>query len=307
MGSLSELVAVAEHQDRVRNPLQGTLEKGISGFMGGMGMRQQAERSKLDTHLKMLEIAEKMQKMQAQSQEMQFQRNMGEAMGFMPMDDSKKASVTSTLFGMLGGEKNTPHVNTEMGKMHSPKMMDLIKSGQAKVHMDHGGKFSMTFGGNSGADGESASLKFQKEKYAEEKAEKESKSKVELAEKISSLNYKFAQRHLYQQMIAENPDLAGEQTLAKVVPSDDLMASFTRASELAATGKTVESDKLRAEVSKRATESYAVDKELKDLDGEMRLSKSQKARKAELQKMKGGVSGEADPAADFRNFMKGRK
>lgn len=305
MGSLSELVAVAEHQDRVRNPFQGTLEKGISGFMGGMGMRQQAERSKLDTHLKMLEIAEKMQKMQAQAQEMEFQKNMGEAMGFIPLDDSKKASVTSTLFGMLGGDKNTPHVNTEMGKMQSPKMMDLIKSGQAKVHVDRGGKFSATFGAPGGD--ESASLKFQKEKYAEEKADKDAKSKAEMAEKKYGMSYKFAQRHLYQQMIEANPELAGEQTLAKVVPSDDLIASFNPASELALTGKTVESDKLRETVSKKMKESAAVDKELKDLDGEMWLSKSQKARKAELQKMKGGSSGGADPAADFRNFMNGRK
>lgn len=319
MGSLSELIALAEHQDRVKNPWIGAVEKGVGGFMAGRQMRAQADNSRLDTTLKMLEIQEKMQKMEAEAQRMQFQKNMGEAMGFFPLDDTKKTSVTTTLFGMLGGDKNTSQVNTEMGKMRGSKMAELIKSGQAKVHLDESGRYSATFGAVGGED--SASLKFQKEKYAEEKADKDAKAKVEMAEKVSSLNYKFAQRHLYQQMITENPELAGEQTLAKVVPSDDLMASFTRVSELAATGKTTESDRLRAEVSKRLSESAAVDRELKDLDGEMWLTKGQKARKAELEGIKSGKPAQkpdgkpksqskVDPKkaeTDFKNWLQGRK
>lgn len=307
MGSLSELIALAEHQDRVKNPWIGAVEKGVGGFMAGRQMRADADRSRLDTTLKMLEIREKMQKMEAEAQRMQSQKNFEEAMGFMPLDDSKKSSVTTTLFDMLGGDKNAPQVNTEMGKMRGSKMAELIKSGQARVHVDSSGKFSATFGSKDGE--ESASLKLQKDKYAQEQAEK-----------IRDLNYKFAQRHLYQQMITKDPNLAGEQTLAKVVPSDDLMASFTRASELALTGKTAESDKIRKEVSRKLNEQAALDNELKELDGEMWLTKKQKKRKAELEAIKSGEPvgqvkkpGDKSPVdtkkaeTDFKNWLQGRK
>lgn len=129
MASLQEMMAYAENQDQVRNPWVGSIQKGVGGFVGGLQMGQQSRTAALDRALKIIDIQEKMSKLQQTQQNMTIAANVAKGAGLLPLDPKEQGILNQVYFKNLNPDKNTPKINTEVGKMATGKLADLYDVG----------------------------------------------------------------------------------------------------------------------------------------------------------------------------------
>jgi hypothetical protein len=334
MSSLQELMAFAEHQDRVNQPWLGTAEKGVNGFMAGMDMRQKANKSQLDSRLKqldiqgkeqeleggaenraaldralkMLEIQEKMQKMRADATETRIKTNMAKGVGLLPIDDSEKNVLTGLFFQGINPKGNSPKTNTEMGKMmqmdeesgfiHLPEYSDGKLSIKPHKKVSEGDKY----------------LKELRVKKAEQDEQEE----------VMKAATQAAQQHEYQRLTygmspEEIQGNAFNVNATKVTP--DMVQKYFPAIKAFRAGDMKTYTKLMGTVESEIMLPL-IDKDLEEEDygNEFWLNASQKKKKVELEAMKEkyggkkpappparGKGGNKDYQSAVLNWKKGRK
>jgi hypothetical protein len=117
MASLQELLAYAEHQDRVHNPGIGIVENAISGFSKGQAQGAAMKKYALDRSLKLLEIKEKMQKMEQDQANFELTKGFAKAAGLLPLDENEEKAARVTAGANLGDGKDPQMTNTPKGKL----------------------------------------------------------------------------------------------------------------------------------------------------------------------------------------------
>lgn len=116
MASLSEMMQYADYAGKVNNPLAGNLEGALTGYMAGDQDRRTLQKQQLDTALKILDIQEKVQKIQIEGRKQRLNENMMKAFGIEPMDSEDHKASVSGAWQMIG-DKSAALPNTTEGKL----------------------------------------------------------------------------------------------------------------------------------------------------------------------------------------------
>ncbi|MBI4397418.1 MAG: hypothetical protein HY548_10000 [Elusimicrobia bacterium] len=117
MAGIGEMVALAQAmQNDGGNPLARRAQYMISGLAAGRERRREMEKEKLDRALKILDISEKMGKIQQMEEDRTMQANVAKAMGFMPMDETEHGAARTVALDAMGGGKG-PRINSKKGKL----------------------------------------------------------------------------------------------------------------------------------------------------------------------------------------------
>lgn len=121
MASLAEMMNYADwtSKNSPAGNVAGTIESGVEGVFAGANAAQRQRRAQLDTTLKILDIQEKMQKMQLEARKQKMNENMLKAMGLAPMDAEDHSAAMDTAWGRLGNGKDPKYPNTPEGKLAS--------------------------------------------------------------------------------------------------------------------------------------------------------------------------------------------
>lgn len=152
MSTLQEMMAFADRQSGIDDPLAGNVQHGIMGFMAGQEQKKVAAKQKLDTYLKLLDIQEKVGKIKQAEQERKTQEsfvNMMKANGMIPYSEDEKNIVRRNMNNAIGEDPlPTPEVNTESGKLGT-----MLKESYDMLPTYDGKNFGMRFSKNSKGKG----------------------------------------------------------------------------------------------------------------------------------------------------------
>lgn len=100
--SLEDLMNFAQYSSAVENPLPGFLNSALGGFQQGQAEADARAKEKLDRSLKMLDIQEKLQKIQKEQLDYTMSQNMAKAAGLWPSDPADDAAVRQTAGTVMG-------------------------------------------------------------------------------------------------------------------------------------------------------------------------------------------------------------
>ena len=121
MASLAEMMQYANFTSQ-NSPMGGVAnatQSGIEGYMAGEASARKMRQQQLDNTLKILDIQDKMQKLQVSQREQKFNDNMDKAAGFKPYDEKDVSTAVNEAWNKVGGDAR-PMVNTaesKIGKM----------------------------------------------------------------------------------------------------------------------------------------------------------------------------------------------
>lgn len=119
--SLEDLMNFAQYSSSIENPLPGFLNSAVGGFEQGQAQGAARAKAKLDRSLKMLDIQEKIQKIQKEQLDYTMSQNMAKAAGLWPGDPADDAAVRQTA-GTVMGKQPDPLLSapsTPAGKLRA--------------------------------------------------------------------------------------------------------------------------------------------------------------------------------------------
>lgn len=215
MASLTELLALAQRQ---RGPQErpNTPARVAEGFLMGVGSgidnRREQQKGQLDAYIKMIDLQDKLGKLQAQRENQIQVRNMAKAMGLIPPDPEESMMAR----GLASGAMSKPAFETPSEVTNSGKMGKFLD--------DYAPSMSM------GSDG--VKLNFRK-RYKSDKVTSLSqsaniaKAREAMAKNIYNRDHPERQtRDLMDRPIPYNPTSMELQQSGALKAADDLLKNY---------------------------------------------------------------------------------
>lgn len=139
MASLSELVGLAQHLQKAREPLGKQILDHVPSYVGALNQRKanqaQAQRDQLDAYVKILDINEKMESIRLKQQQQQMMDSVSKSLGFTPLTESENANAREVANGQIGAGQKFDAPATKQGKLM--KLVDDMEIGS--ISMTSGG------------------------------------------------------------------------------------------------------------------------------------------------------------------------
>lgn len=174
MASLSEMMAYADYTGKVKNPFPVVAEGALQGFIAGQEHARALKQQQLETTLKILDIQEKMKKIQISERQQQLGENFAKAAGLMPMDDKENAVAVNHAFNTMG-EDMSPVINTPENKVAK-----MFREGKLRASWSTKSGFTVSVADkNSAGRALSGATELQAQKADLAEAEKMARSEME--------------------------------------------------------------------------------------------------------------------------------
>jgi len=217
------------------------LSGGIQGYTDEKKRLKEENKTKLDTTVKLLELQEKMQKIEIEKKTFEQNQNFMKAFGITPMDQAETDNARSTSFSGINGQSQAPKINTAAGKLG--EIYGQINPEDYETIPEYNTKSGLTF-------------KVKKKKVDEPKSLTPGQN-IELQEKIRAHAEKMAYREVAEKL-KQNWDVIKNGPLTdlaiKSSITQDVVDKYLKPSELFLTGKTTEYDKSMKNIRKKLQE-----------------------------------------------------
>jgi hypothetical protein len=142
MASIREMMELAEYKSKVENPVPVTLQGGFEGYIAGLEKGREgaiaARAASLDNAFKIIEMQEKMQKMELDKRSQRMDENIGKALGIVPLDSMDRSSGLDAAWDQLGANGEKIYPNTPEGTLSR-----MLNSGDVEVSWNRGRGFSV--------------------------------------------------------------------------------------------------------------------------------------------------------------------
>lgn len=171
MASLSELVNAAQvtQQAQNQNPLAKVAESALSGGFTGMALRRQDQKDSMDRYVKLLDVQEKLAKIDTERLNQRITSNVAKSVGVLPMDSGEAMNARAVASDAMIPADDVPVVNTQQGKLAR-----LMKGQRLAGFSLSGGKVDFQFKGpREAADRDPAARREKIMKLATDAAQRE--------------------------------------------------------------------------------------------------------------------------------------